>query len=226
VGPRLRSILVASLAGLAATVLVATPVSAHTDVEIEPARAGATNAVVTITAQAENDSAGIASVQVFLPEGIAPADVTLVSAPSGWRTATDADSYTVSGRALSVGTNARHRVRIRQLPTDPVIYFKVLVTYSDDRVDRWIELPSAANPTPDNPAPGVRLAGGVSRTPTPPATSAAPTTEAPAPSTATPPTPAASPDAGGNGLLIGLILAALAVAGVTAFVLLRRRRAD
>jgi len=224
VGLRLRSILAAGLAGLAAAVLVATPASAHTEVEIEPARAGAANAVVTITAEAENDGAGITSVQVFLPEGIAPADVTLVSGPSGWRMSTDADSYTVSGRALSVGADARHRVRVRQLPTDPIIYFKVLVTYSDDRVDRWIELPSSANPTPENPAPGVRLAGGVSRPPTPPPTSAPATSEPPAVTTAAAPTTTASPAGGGNGLLIGLILAGLAVAGVTAFLLLRRRR--
>jgi hypothetical protein len=164
-------------------------------------------------------------VQVFLPEGIAPADVTLVSRPSGWRMATDADSYTVSGRALSVGTDARHRVRVRRLPTDPIIYFKVLVTYSDDRVDRWIELPSSANPTPENPAPGVRLAGGVSRTPTPPPTTPPPTSDAPAVTTAAAPTLAASPAGGGNGLLIGLIVAALAIAGAIAFLLLRRRRA-
>jgi hypothetical protein len=225
VGPRLRSILAAATAGLAATVLVATPAYAHTEVEIEPARAGATNALVTITAEAENDSAGITSVQVFLPEGIAPADVTLVSRPSGWRMATDADSYTISGRALSVGTDARHRVRVRRLPTDPIIYFKVLVTYSDDRVDRWIELPSAANPTPENPAPGVRLAGGVSRTPTPPPTTPPPTSD-PAVTTEAAPTVEASPaGGGGNGLLIGLIVAAVAIAGATAFVLLRRRRA-
>jgi hypothetical protein len=225
VGPRLRSILAAALTGLAATVLVATPAYAHTDVEIEPARAGATNATVTITAEAENDSAGIASVQVFLPAGIAPADVTLVSRPSGWRMTSNADSYTVSGRALPVGTNARHRVRVRQLPTDPVIYFKVLVTYSDDRVDRWIELPSAANPTPDNPAPGVRLAGGVARTPTPPPTTPPPTSDAPTATTAPAPTVVASPSGGGSGLVIGLILAALVAAGATAFVLLRRRAA-
>jgi uncharacterized protein YcnI len=229
VRPRLRSILAAALTGLTAAVLVATPASAHTEVEVEPARAGATNALVTITAEAENDGAGIVSVQVFLPEGIAPADVRLVSGPSGWRMATDTDSYTVSGRALGVGTNARHRVRIRQLPTDPVIYFKVLVTYSDDRVDRWIELPSAANPTPDNPAPGVRLAGGVSRTPTPPPTSDPPATTVPpaGPATgpATGPVSEASPAGGGNGLLIGLVLAALVAAGIAAFVVIRRRRA-
>jgi hypothetical protein len=221
-----RSIVAGVLAGIGACLLVATPAYAHSEVEVEPARAGATNALVTVTAEAESGSAGIRAVQVFLPEGIAPADVTLVSGPSGWRLTPGADNYTMAGRALSVGTNARHRIRVRQLPTDPVIYFKVLVTYSNGQVDRWIELPSSANPRPDNPAPSVRLAGGVSRTPTPPPTTAPPTTQAPAPTVATvSPSPAsASPPGGGNGLLIGLILAALAVAAVTTFVLLRRRR--
>jgi hypothetical protein len=221
-----RSILAGLGLGIGACVLVAAPAYAHTEVEIEPARAGAANARVTITAEAESNDAGIRAVQVFLPDGIAPADVTLMSAPSGWKLTTGAGNYTVAGRALPVGTDARHRIRVRQLPTDPVIYFKVLVTYSDGQIDRWIELPSGANPDPDNPAPSVKLAGGVSRTPTPPPTTA------PAPTTASSPTAAAvsrspaSADAsgGGNGLLIGVIVAALAVAAATGFILLRRRR--
>jgi len=224
---RSRSIAAGVLLGIGACVLVAAPAYAHTEVEIEPARAGAANARVTITAEAESNDAGIRAVQVFLPDGIAPADVTLLSAPSGWKLTTGADNYTVAGRALPVGTDARHRIRVRRLPTDPVIYFKVLVTYSDGQVDRWIELPSGANPDPDNPAPSVRLAGGVGRTPTPPPTTAPAPTTAAAPPTAAAVSPSpASADAsgGGNGLLIGLIVAALAVAAATGFILLRRRR--
>jgi uncharacterized protein YcnI len=221
-----RPVVAGVVAGLLAALVVASPAYAHTDVEITPARAGARNALVTVHAAAESNSAGIRSIQVFLPAGIAPADVRLVSAPSGWRLTTGPDFYTVAGRALPVGTDANHRVRVRQLPTDPVIYFKILQTYGDGRVDRWIEVPSAANPDPDNPAPGVRLAGGTTRGPTPspsPTTAPAPTSAAPAPTSAVPVANEA-PDGGSDGLLIGLGLVVLAAAAVTAFVLLRRRR--
>lgn len=82
--------------------IIGRPASAHTEVEVEPARAGATNAV-TLTAEAESGTAGVTAIEVFLPVGIAPRDVTLVTAPRGWHLSTASESYRVSGPPLAVG---------------------------------------------------------------------------------------------------------------------------
>src|SRR5574342_1400402 len=92
--------LVAVAAGGLAALLMAGVAQAHTEVEVEPAVAGAANAVVTFAAEAESPSSGIASVRVVLPagahpDGIPPAEVTLVSAPTGWTLRPTADGYVV-----------------------------------------------------------------------------------------------------------------------------------
>ncbi|GAA0793484.1 DUF1775 domain-containing protein [Spirilliplanes yamanashiensis] len=222
----------AGILGVTATLIAAAPAAAHTGVTVQPARAGAENALATANAEAESDSAGVTKVQIFLPQGIAPGDITLESAPKGWKLTTDADSYTVAGPALAVGKDAQHKVRIRQLPTSATISFRVLQTYDDGRTDRWIEIPSKANPEPENPAPTVKLAGGSD---TPP--SAAPTSAAPSPSaaaTASAPAPAptsaataldpVSDEAGSSLAWLWWVLAVLLVAGAGAAIAIRQRR--
>lgn len=135
-----------------------TPAFAHTGVTVEPAVAGAVNATVSFNAAAESTTAGITSLKIVLPQGIAPGDVTFVDGPAGWALQPDADGYVVSGPAVPVGRDVQHRVRVKQLPVVPALVFKVLQTYTDGRVDRWIEVPSAANANPENPAPVVQLA--------------------------------------------------------------------
>jgi uncharacterized protein YcnI len=169
----------AALVGIAASVLVAGPAFAHTEIEISPARAGAANAVMSVNAEAESRSAGITSLRVFPPSGIAPTDITAVKVPTGWKLSTQPDSFTVAGPKLPVGTNAEFQVRIGQLPNAQSLTFKVLQTYSDGRVDRWI-----GDPASDNPAPVVKLAA---------APPAATTTAAAAPSTTAPAQPSSSP---------------------------------
>lgn len=137
---------------------------AHVEVSAKPAQALAKDAVVTFSAEAESASAGIASVRVVLPEGIAPADVTLVSGPSGWQLTATADGYSVAGSALGVHKEAQYSIKVRQLPDAPTVAFKTLVSYSNGAVDRWIEVPSAANPDPDSPAPVLKLAAAPSPT--------------------------------------------------------------
>lgn len=184
---------------LAALLLMAAPASAHVEVSADRARAGATNTVLTFTAASESRTAGIAGFRVILPASIPPADVTWVSGPRGWALRTAADGYTVSGPALPTGQDAEYAVRVRQLPTDARrLVLKTLQTYSDGRVDRWIEEPNPGGAAPENPAPVLTLAAappGVARpsvAPTPSA--AAPTPSAAAPS-ASPPIAGASPSA-------------------------------
>ncbi|MGC4885630.1 DUF1775 domain-containing protein [Micromonospora sp. DT227] len=220
---------IVALAAAAATVTAASPAWAHTDAKLTPARAGAANAVLSVDAEAESRTAGTTSVQVYLPEGIAASDITLLKAPPGWKLSTTTpNSYTVAGPAVPVGQDAEHQVRVRQLPNTAQVSFKILQKYGDGRIDRWIEVPSSANPEPANPAPTVKLAAAPTAAPSssptvessspsaPPATDA-PVTAAPAAST--------QADADNSGMLVllaGVALALVALAGIV--VALRRRR--
>ena len=51
-------------------------------------------------------------------------------------------------------------VKAKQLPNAPQVTFKVVQTYSDGEVVRWIELAGADGKEPDNPAPIVKLTPG------------------------------------------------------------------
>ncbi|NUT21914.1 MAG: DUF1775 domain-containing protein [Hamadaea sp.] len=205
---------------------------AHVEVSAKPAQALAQNAVVSFSAEAENGSAGISSVRVVLPQGIAPADVTLVAAPSGWKLTPTADGYTVAGTTLKVKTDAAYKIKVKQLPNAKTIAFKTLVTYSNGDVDRWIELPSASDPNPEHPAPVLKLAAaapGASPTEaslvTPaPSDSVSPSTGTPEAATATASSAAAPASAptGVGGWIVLTVLAGVALAlGVT----LARRKA-
>lgn len=217
-----RAVIVAGVA-LLAVLGIATPALAHTKVVIDNPQAGATNVTMTMTSEAESGKAGIVSVHVVLPEGITPDQVTLVSGPAGWTLTRTQDGYTVAGKALPVHTDAKLVARIAQLPaTATVLIFKTLVTYSDGKVDRWIELPTASNPNPDQPAPTVSLKPAAVVATTAAATPSS--AGAPATTAAAAPTRAAAPG-GGSALpwIIGAVVLAAAVAG---FVLVRRRRAS
>jgi hypothetical protein len=237
-GMRLGRLTAGVMAGLVAGALVgALPAAAHTEVEVEPAVGGAANASVTFDAEAEWDKAGIGSVKVSLPAGIAPADVSYASGPTGWALTPDADGFVVTGPALAAGKDAKYAVQVKQLPSTPTVAFKVLVTYTDGHVDRWIELPSAANPKPDNPAAIATLQappGGfqtVVPSPTQAAPSAPPTSPSPAgpqlggPSTpaTTSADPAADDSTGAWPWILAAVVALIAIGGGVLW--LRRRRA-
>jgi uncharacterized protein YcnI len=225
---RLAGLAAAAILGTVAALTVTGPALAHTGIAIEPARAGAKNAVASVNAEAESETAGVTKVQLFLPAGITPADVTAVNLPKGWQLTKQADAYTIEGPALPVGRNAEHKVRIRQLPTYESITFKVLQSYSDGRVDRWIGLPSAENPEPENPAPTVKLAGGSGAaptgTPSPTAASAPPSAQpSAAPTAAEPQAEEAGQSSTARWWVIALVVVAALITGV---VVVRRRRSS
>jgi Domain of unkown function (DUF1775) len=156
-------------AGVAALALiaVAAPALAHTQATIDNPQAGATNVVLSLNAEAESTTAGIKSLDVTLPDGITPAQVSLVTGPNGWTFARTDRGFTLAGTALPVGTAAKASLRIAQLPaTATLLAFKTLVTYNDGKVDRWIEVPSSAAPSPPNPAATVSLKPAASPTAT------------------------------------------------------------
>jgi uncharacterized protein YcnI len=217
--PRLAAVPVAAVA---LVVLAAGPAFAHVEVEAVPARALATNATLTMTAEAESSTAGIAGVRIQLPTGLQPADVRLAAGPAGWRLAGSGAVVAVSGPALPVGRALTLRLTVRQLPAGDRLVLKTVQTYSDGKRDAWIEVPTASVPEPDQPAPVVALqaaAPGATPlprvSPTPAPTTPAPTTDPP---TSAPPSSgqtaaADTADDGGSGagwlfggVLIGVVL--------------------
>ena len=215
-----------TLAALAAVLLFAAPALAHTEISVDKAQAGATDVTLTVAAEAENSRAGISSVRMVLPEGIAPSQVSLASGPAGWTLSQSADGFAVGGPPLKAGVAAKFVVKVAQLPANATtLAFKTLVQYTDGTVDRWIELPSASNPNPDNPAPVVSLQPAAVAPTTAPPTTEAPTTEAPSPTptTAGPQAKADPTPASTVGWLVGglVLLVLVAVAGL---LVARRRR--
>lgn len=190
---RLAAVTAGVLAGVVATAGMAL---AHVEVEAEGARALAQNVAVTFTAESESPSDGITKLEVILPEGIKPGDITLKEGPKGWKVAATQRGYAVSGPAVAAGEDVEYAVTIRQLPDAKKLAFKTLQTYSDGRVDRWIELAESGGSGGHghgNEAPVLELqpaepgAKQVSPTPTVASASAAPSSASPsaAPSRAT-----------------------------------------
>jgi uncharacterized protein YcnI len=226
IAPTVRRCAVVLAAGAAVLVVAAGPALAHVEVQAAPARALATDVLLSMTAEAESRTAGIVGVRIQLPAGLVPTDLRLASGPSGWRLTGSGDVVSVRGAALPVGRSLRLGIRVRQLPAGQQLVLKTVQSYADGRQDAWIEVPSTSVPDPDQPAPVVRLqAAAPGATPVPRATTPAPTTAAPtttAPTTAAPSTTAVAPpspaaaeadDGGGSGVgwlfggvLIGVVL--------------------
>lgn len=215
----LGSVSVVLVASAAVLALTAAPASAHVEVKADKAQAGATDVTITFSAEAENSKAGIASVKVALPAGIAPADVSWVSGPTGWALTADADGYTVAGPALATKKDAEYAVKVAKLPADATeLAFKTLVNYTDGKVDRWIDAAGT-----DNPAPVLKLAPAA----TPAAPSVAPTSAQPVATTnAAPATTGADAanDEADSSATPWVVLAVVVVVGLAAVLFFRYRR--
>ena len=229
-----RRLAVVSTAAATALVLAAGPALAHVEVEAAPARALATDALLTLTAEAESGTAGISGLRIQLPAGLVPADMRLASGPTGWRLAGSGDVVTVSGPALPVGRSAELGIRVRQLPAERRLVLKTIQSYSDGKQDAWIELPTASVPEPDQPAPIVRLQAAAPGATAVPRATPAPATSAAVPTTSPPAgTPrssgaaqAADPADDGSDVawMFGGVLAGIAVLGVIVVAARRRLR--
>jgi uncharacterized protein YcnI len=227
-----RTVIRALTVTTAAACLILTsagPALAHAEIKLDNPQAGATNVTLTMTTEAESDAAGITSVRVVLPAGITPDQISLTSGPSGWTLTPGTDGYTVGGTALPVHTDAKLVTRIAQLPANAgVLAFKTLVTYGNGAVDRWIEVPSSANPQPKNPAPTVSLKP-AAVVPSPSAESSSAAAPSSPSASSTPASPTSSPataTASDSASALPWILAGLAalIAVALAVFLLRRRR--
>jgi len=224
-----RLAVVCTAAGLA-VVLAAGPALAHVEVEATPARALATDALLSLTAEAESGTAGISGLRIQLPPGLVPADLRLASGPAGWRLTGTGGVVTVTGPALPIGRSLRLGIRVRQLPDDRQLVLKTIQSYTDGKQDAWIELPTAAVPEPEQPAPIVRLQAAAPGVTAVPRATPVPTTAAPTPPTSSPTprtsgaAPAADPADDGSVAvwMFGGVLAGIAVLG--AIVVAARRR--
>jgi hypothetical protein len=220
----------AMTAGVLSAGVLAGPAFAHVEVEADKTQAGARDVTLTFNGEAESGSAGIRSERVVLPSGVAPADVTLVKAPKGWKFTAAADGFTVAGPALKIGEDAVFAVRLAQLPSDATsLSFKTLETYGDGEVARWIDLPEAGQPEPDHPAPTIKLKGAASKpavvtSPPPGASSAPPPAASSAPALAPAADQAEAADSGSSGAGWWIGGALVVIAAVAGTLLWRRRR--
>jgi uncharacterized protein YcnI len=223
---------VSAIAGLAVAGL-AGPALAHVEVSADKTQAGATDVTLTFSGEAENPKAGIKSERVVLPTGIAPADVTLVTAPAGWTFSVAADGFTVGGKALKVGTDAVWKVKIAKLPDGQTrLSFKTLETYGNGDISRWIEIQQAGQDEPDNPAPLLTLKpgapgapGSASPSPSPSEAAAALPSAAPATTSAQAQDPVETSSSSST-WWIWVVVVLLVVAAGVVFLLRRRRSTD
>jgi hypothetical protein len=137
------------VAVIVGAVLLPATAEAHVVAGLSDDRAGAADVRMTMRAESEDAVSGIVSVRVALPSPLVGAAVQLVSGPVGWTLRPDRDGYSVSGKALPVGVDARLVVMIPRLPDSPAaLVFRTVVAYADGRTDSWTEEPTAAHPAP------------------------------------------------------------------------------
>jgi uncharacterized protein YcnI len=224
---RLTTISVLAALGVLA---LAAPAAAHVEVSADKTKAGATDVTLIFRGEAENPS-GIVSERVVLPSSIAPADVTPVKTPPGWKFSTNSDGFTVGGEPLAANKDAEWSVKVAKLPDGETrLSFKTVETYQDGEVARWIEIQQEGEAEPENPAPLLVLQPGPAGTAAEPS-SAAPVSSATAsaPGAAFQPAPSetAEPPSAAWLWWIWVVFAIVLVGGVAfGFQYFRRRKSS
>jgi uncharacterized protein YcnI len=218
----------AALAFTAAATAVlgfAGPASAHVTVNPKEAAQGG-YARVAFRVPNESDTASTTKLEVTLPENAPVGSVSTMPVP-GWTVATEKRkvdppievhgsqlteaiskiTWTATGdAAVKPGQFQEFPVSMGPLPKVDSMVFKVLQTYSDGEISRWIDPPAPGAEEPEHPAPVLTL------------TAAAAPADSAAPSAAVVSSPDDDDDDEGNGLAVGLGVAGL-VAGLAGLVL-------
>lgn len=204
---------------------------AHTG--FEPVAVGPGSiAELTLSVAAENDAAGTTTVQLLFPEG-RPITVVEVPPVAGWTVTVDGGAIGQPATGLTwtrpsgpVGEAPVVRMKLGPFPDQPErLQFKVLQTYADGEIARWIEDWPAGAPEPEMPGPVLDLRVGAPGE-IPPSTTTSSSTTTTAPSTTTS-RPAASDDDGDDNtaLIIGAVVLFMLAMGATASFVVRRNRA-
>jgi uncharacterized protein len=159
--------------------IAAAHVSVHAD---EAVQGGSTE--IAFRVPTESDTASTVTVHVAFPTDTPIAKVSVLPS-EGW-------TYQVTRTTLSTPVSAGHgdevsdvvsqiewraagpdtavkpgeyqvfRISAGPLPRTERLIFKVVQTYDDGQVQRWIEEPVSGEPEPENPAPVLALAAGAS----------------------------------------------------------------
>jgi uncharacterized protein YcnI len=230
---RRRFALTTAVATVAVVVVFAAPAFAHVSVTPKEAAKGST-ATLTFRVPNEKDNASTTKVEIVLPDDH-PVTTLAPQAVPGWTAATSGTASVTwtAGPDAGIPPNGAQTfgLTVGPLPGDTDAFvFKVLQTYSDGEVVRWIEPAPPGGAEPDFPAPALTLTGPIVATPT----SAAPSTTARASTGSSIANEAATSttqpveDGGGdsgNGALVAAILAAVVVLlAVGAYAISRQRR--
>ncbi len=193
---------------IAGLMVIAQPALAHVSVSPKEGARGSTT-TFSFTVPNEEAPAKTVKVEIFFPEGatfteIAPQPVT------GWTQSKQATSAVWEGGAIAGEDGADFQLKLGPLPNGNSLTFKVLQTYDNGEVVRWIDAAVPGGGEPDHPAPAVALTGAAALVPTTRSSSAGA-------SSAT--TAAALDDADdGGGLDTGLLVLIVAVTAALAVV--------
>ncbi len=170
-----RWLVVSALAVIGAVVSIASPASAHVEVDPGSAPRGATQ-VFSFRVPNEEPSATVVKLDVQFPVGHPFANV-LVQQKPGWTFATQTQTlskpiktddgtfttaitevtWTATGGGISPGAFDLFPV-FAGLPSNTgQLTFKAIQTYSNGDVVSWIETPVKGAPEPEHPAPVLKL---------------------------------------------------------------------
>ncbi|WFE38740.1 YcnI family protein [Micromonospora sp. WMMD998] len=166
-----------TLAAAAAVLGLAGPASAHVTINPKEGTQGGYGRFA-FRVPNESDTASTVKVEVTLPDNAPVGSVSTMPVP-GWTVAvekrkvdppvevhgsqlTEAVSkltYTAAGNGgVKPGEFQEFPVSMGPLPQVDTMVFKVLQTYSDGNVSRWIEEPTPGGEEPEDPAPVLALA--------------------------------------------------------------------
>jgi periplasmic copper chaperone A len=237
----LRAALVTVGASAIAVLGFAGVASAHVTVDPTQAPQGG-EARIAFRVPDESDTLSTTKLDVFLPTSQPMASVMTQPVP-GWTakltttklskpiTTDDGDQVTEAvsqitwtadsaGNAIKPGQFQEFPIALGPLPKADSMTFKVLQTYSDGSVVRWIDLSTPGQPEPAHPAPVLKLAAPASVSPAP--------TAAVGPAITTTPVATESSSSNAVPLTISIIAVALALGGLAlgALAFKRGRRAS
>ena len=151
----------------------AAPAGAHVTVHPKTLPAGAGDIEITFRVPNERDNANTVALQVYFPTDRPLLAVDVLAVP-GWTAKEDIENlsrpiqssdgpvsqmvkdvtWTATNGGIAPGQYADFSISAGSAPAQPgQLIFKCLQTYSGGDVVRWIQVASAQNPNPDNPAP-------------------------------------------------------------------------